>query len=323
VARPAVGARHGDAAATARRELRRARRAGGVAGETVENWLIRNGQTPRLREMLWDPLALAALNQPPISGGAAVRARAGGDVRRDPRAAAIALPTRPLHLMYAEPAREYIESHGGTVRTGAAARCCCSGDASPACGRRRTWSRRVISACRGSRSATVRRGPPALRGVLDRARAHGLVADRDGELWFDRRVLDEPFVGCPGARCSGCSTSAGAGDERRTVAGVERRGAILAQTNEADPTRARRAARRAARVRGRTLRARPCPRAARDVLARARPAARPATRTAVHGFFWPATGSRPAARYDRSAVRSDTGAAHVHDLDVVHYKSWR
>ena len=30
-------------------------------GETVENWLIRNGQTPRLREMLWDPLALAAL----------------------------------------------------------------------------------------------------------------------------------------------------------------------------------------------------------------------------------------------------------------------
>ena len=33
-------------------------------GETVENWLIRNGQTPRLRELLWDPLAVAALNQP-------------------------------------------------------------------------------------------------------------------------------------------------------------------------------------------------------------------------------------------------------------------
>ena len=28
-------------------------------GETVENWLIHNGQTPRIREMLWDPLALA------------------------------------------------------------------------------------------------------------------------------------------------------------------------------------------------------------------------------------------------------------------------
>jgi hydroxysqualene dehydroxylase len=32
-------------------------------GETVEQWLIRNGQTDRLREMLWDPLALAALNR--------------------------------------------------------------------------------------------------------------------------------------------------------------------------------------------------------------------------------------------------------------------
>ena len=33
------------------------------AGETVEQWLINNGQTARLREMLWEPLALAALNQ--------------------------------------------------------------------------------------------------------------------------------------------------------------------------------------------------------------------------------------------------------------------
>ena len=29
--------------------------------ETMENWLIRNGQTARLRELLWDPPALAAL----------------------------------------------------------------------------------------------------------------------------------------------------------------------------------------------------------------------------------------------------------------------
>ena len=35
---------------------------------------------------------------------------------------AIALPTRPLHLMYAEPARAYIESRGGAVLTGGTAR---------------------------------------------------------------------------------------------------------------------------------------------------------------------------------------------------------
>jgi len=44
-------------------------------GETVENWLIRNGQTARLRELLWDPLALAALNQPPDRAAAPMFAR--------------------------------------------------------------------------------------------------------------------------------------------------------------------------------------------------------------------------------------------------------
>src|SRR5262249_5812180 len=49
----------------ARRELRPgATKKAASPGETVESWLIRNGQTPRIREMLWDPLALAALNQP-------------------------------------------------------------------------------------------------------------------------------------------------------------------------------------------------------------------------------------------------------------------
>ena len=52
-----------------RTEQRRLRGATGLMAcspeETVENWLVRNGQTARLREMLWDPLALAALNQPP------------------------------------------------------------------------------------------------------------------------------------------------------------------------------------------------------------------------------------------------------------------
>ena len=63
--------------------------------ETVESWLIRNGQTARLREMLWDPLALAALNQPPAKAAAPPFARVLAEMfGSDPRAAAIALPTR-------------------------------------------------------------------------------------------------------------------------------------------------------------------------------------------------------------------------------------
>src|SRR6478672_7574682 len=107
----------------ARRELRGGAGKAASPGETVENWLVRNGQTPRLRELLWDPLALAALNQPPTEAAAPAFARVLAEMfGSDPRAAAIALPTRPLHLMYAEPAREYIEKHGGEVRTGVAAK---------------------------------------------------------------------------------------------------------------------------------------------------------------------------------------------------------
>ena len=92
-------------------------------GETVESWLVRYGQTERLREMLWRPLALAALNQPADRAAAPPFARVLAEMfGRDPRAAAIALPTRPLDLMYAEPARAFIEHHGGEVRTGLAAR---------------------------------------------------------------------------------------------------------------------------------------------------------------------------------------------------------
>src|SRR5581483_5519756 len=48
----------------ARRELRPGATVRAASpDETVGQWLVRNGQTPRLRELLWDPLALAALNQ--------------------------------------------------------------------------------------------------------------------------------------------------------------------------------------------------------------------------------------------------------------------
>src|SRR5262245_21734989 len=83
-------------------------------GETVENWLIRNGQSPRLREMLWTPLALAALNQSPATAAAPMFARVLGEMFSGaPRAASIGLPATPLHELYAEPAKARIERHGG------------------------------------------------------------------------------------------------------------------------------------------------------------------------------------------------------------------
>jgi squalene-associated FAD-dependent desaturase len=189
----------------ARRELRPGATVKAASpDETVENWLIRNGQTPRLRELLWDPLALAALNQPPARAAASPFARVLAEMfSDDPRAAAIALPTRPLHLMYAEPARAYIERHGGSVRTGAAAKIVLDAERGAVTGVRAgdetVPTDRVISSVPWFALAELfDEAPPALHGVLDRARRMTSSPIVTVNLWFDRRVLDLPVLGLPG-----------------------------------------------------------------------------------------------------------------------------
>src|SRR5215475_2174826 len=68
--------------------------------------------------MLWEPLAVAALNQDVRVASATPFLRVLAEMfGPDPRAAALGLPLVPLDQMYAEPARRFIESHGGDVRT--------------------------------------------------------------------------------------------------------------------------------------------------------------------------------------------------------------
>ena len=188
----------------ARRELAGATLKAASPDETVENWLIRNGQTPRLRELLWDPLALAALNQPPHLAAAPPFARVLAEMfGDDPRAAAIALPTRPLDLMYAEPARAYIDAHGGQVRTGATATIMLSAGGEAIAGVRigaeTIEAAQVISSVPWFALAELfDTDPVPLRGVLERARRMASSPIVTVNLWFDRRVLDLPFVGLPG-----------------------------------------------------------------------------------------------------------------------------
>jgi squalene-associated FAD-dependent desaturase len=185
-----------------RERLPGATRKASSPGETVEGWLIRNGQTPRLREMLWDPLALAALNQQPNQAAAPPFARVLAEMfGGDPSAAAIALPTKPLHLMYAEPAREYVERHGGEVRLGATATVEVAGGAVvgvQADGQR--WpAHLVVSAVPWFAFPELFPAePPELREVIDRARRRTSSPIVTVNLWFERPILDEPFVGLPG-----------------------------------------------------------------------------------------------------------------------------
>ena len=289
-------------------------------GETVENWLVRNGQTARLREMLWDPLALAALNQPPAVAAAPPFARVlGGDVRRAIRErAAIVLPTRPL--------RRDVRRAGARVHRGvAAARCgparrrpCASrtaaSPASSAAAERWTSRARSIAAVpwfalaralRGRRRA-ARAAARAARRAMARRRSSPSTSGSIGRCSTSRSSA------CRAARCSGCSTSGrcSATAALAPVAGVERRGRrSCAWTNEDARSRWRigeladaLAACRAARARA----ARPSS-ASRARRSRSRPASRrgPATTTPVRGLFlagdWIDTGL-PATI--ESAVRS-------------------
>ena len=171
-------------------------------GETVTAWLVRNGQSPRLREMLWDPLALAALNQSPDRAAAPPFARVLAEMfGADPQAAAIALPTQPLHLMYAEPARDWLEARGSRVVTGAAAKVRIDNGAVTAveaAGERWTCHA-VVSAVPWFAFGELFDGvPPALSRIADTAQRMAPSPIVTVNLWFDRTVMDEPFVGLPG-----------------------------------------------------------------------------------------------------------------------------
>lgn len=171
-------------------------------GETVENWLIRNGQTARLREMLWDPLALAALNQPPSLAAAPAFARVLAEMfGPDPKAAAIGIPNRPLDAMYAEPARAFLEQRSCVVRTGAPARIELLGD-----GRLRVTSGAdrfeapvVVSAVPWFAFAEAFDGHlDPIRDAVQNAREMMSSPIVTVNLWLDSQVFDEPFAGLPG-----------------------------------------------------------------------------------------------------------------------------
>ncbi len=170
--------------------------------ETVAEWLRRHRQPAALVELLWEPLALAALNQPIDRAAAAPFARVLGRMfGSDRRAASMARPMVPLSHLYAEPARAWLEQRGSTVRTSAPARIIVTdGRVSHVAVGHETMSAggvvcavpwfamgRTLEGAAGELAATV--------GNAARTAPSPIVTVN---LWFDRPVLDVPFLGLPG-----------------------------------------------------------------------------------------------------------------------------
>lgn len=175
----------------------------GAAAVTVYDWLVGHGQAPRLIELLWEPLALAALNQP-IGVAAAdtfieVLSRTFGP---DAERASLVVPAVPLDELYAEPARAWIEARGSQVRTQARARVRVEGDRVVGVDvRGETVDAPVVVAAVAWHALPgifAPPAPPALGDLLPRAAATDSSPIVTVNLWYDRPVLDEMLVGLPG-----------------------------------------------------------------------------------------------------------------------------
>jgi squalene-associated FAD-dependent desaturase len=169
---------------------------------TVREWLVKNGQAPRLCELFWEPLALAALNQSIDQAQATYFIRVLERVfGPDASAAALVLPAVPLDQMYAEPAREWLEQRGHEVRVNAPARVVID--------RRQVTGVRlrdelieapvVISTVPWHAFHALFDQPPIeLQETIANASTLASLPIVTVNLWFDRTVMDEPLVGLPG-----------------------------------------------------------------------------------------------------------------------------
>jgi squalene-associated FAD-dependent desaturase len=167
---------------------------------TVREWLVRNGQTPRLIELLWEPLAVAALNQ---SIDVAAAAPFAGVLRRMFSArrtdSSLGLPMKPMDELYATPARAFIERSGGAVRLSAPARIRTSPQLAVSVRDEVVPADAAVCAVPWYALGEVFVDRPSpLFSVLqaaDRTPASPIVTVN---LWLDRPVTSNTFVGLPG-----------------------------------------------------------------------------------------------------------------------------
>jgi hydroxysqualene dehydroxylase len=94
-----------------------------AADQSVDQLLARHDQTGALRDRLWVPLCVSALNTPPDRASARVFANVLRDTLGGGRAASdLLLPKADLGALFPAPAAAFVAARGGEIRLGAAVR---------------------------------------------------------------------------------------------------------------------------------------------------------------------------------------------------------
>jgi squalene-associated FAD-dependent desaturase len=183
-------------------------------GLTLAEYFRRCGQGASARRLLWDPLALAILNEPVERAAAVLFHRVFEEAfLRDRRASRLVFPRRGWGVLVERLAR-YLEGRGGAVRRGARVESIRveEGRTTGVVYGQRAETREEVAAGRAPEGrveradAVVSAVPPqALLALLPeewRARAPFAVLDRFSgspivsvEVWLDRVVVDRPMLG--------------------------------------------------------------------------------------------------------------------------------
>jgi squalene-associated FAD-dependent desaturase len=174
------------------------------ASMTVSEWLDRLGQSGRIKQRFWYPMAIATLNEDPETASARMmkvvlkEAFGGGG-----QSASIGIARVGLSDLYTEGASDFIKSRGGEVRTDAQVHRLLIEDGSAAAVElidgERIEADYFISAV--PPAALLQMLPEDLReGEFSKLESLGSSPIVSINLWFDRPVIDHEFVGLIGTR---------------------------------------------------------------------------------------------------------------------------
>ncbi|MFY9611429.1 MAG: hydroxysqualene dehydroxylase HpnE [Blastocatellia bacterium] len=177
---------------------------GSLESLTVAQWLDNLAQSGRIRQRFWYPMVIATLNEDPHIASARMLKRVLEESFGGGRSStAIGIARVPLSDLYTGGAREFIESRGGQVKTGAEVA-------------RLVVERDAVVAAELKSGETFRADyfisavpPNAFMQILDEETAKTFLPIGKLEsspivsinLWFDRQVIDREFTGLIGTRC--------------------------------------------------------------------------------------------------------------------------
>jgi zeta-carotene desaturase len=167
---------------------------------TVRQWLEWHEQTPRLIDLLWEPLAVAALNQS-IDEAAGemfgkVLKRTFTRRRRD---SSLGLVRCALDELYTIPSRAYVEERKGEIRTNSPARVKVALPWPTVHVKQDVFrARAIVCATAWYALPNLFEGSALPASVIKAAEATGSSPIVTVNLWFDREVATGTFVGLPG-----------------------------------------------------------------------------------------------------------------------------